>query len=104
MRAGAGGRAPRASIGTAVGVAMSVLPGSCRGASATTARRLLLLLGPHARVGGRRLSVGKASREGPGRAGPGRRGQESGCAAEGSAGGRVEKRAARCAAGGLPAV
>uniref|UniRef100_A0A8V0YXK1 Lipoyl synthase, mitochondrial n=1 Tax=Gallus gallus TaxID=9031 RepID=A0A8V0YXK1_CHICK len=29
---------------------MSLLPGSCRGASATTARRLLLLLGPHARV------------------------------------------------------
>lgn len=62
---------------------MSLLPGGCRGAAATAARRLLLLSGPHTRVGGRRPSAG-ASRP------------VAWLRASGLRRGRVRKRAVRC--------
>lgn len=64
---------------------MSLLPGGCRGAAATAARRLLLLSGPHARVGGRRPSAG-ASRP------------VAWLRASGLRRGRVRKRAVQCGA------
>lgn len=64
---------------------MSLLHGGCRGAAATAARRLLLLSGPHTRVGGRRPSAG-ASRP------------VAWLRALGLRRGRVRKRAVRCGA------